>query len=107
MGLNFELQLHYEAEGAAAALRGVGGDACPYSRETQPGPWNHWVYGHSLALGEKQTFERGTISWCSTSSSDVLFTESVAEAVGRGSWKPRFYSPPDCTTLPTSSGKKP
>lgn len=109
MGLSFEGQLHYENEGAAAALRGVSRDACPYSREAQPGPWNHWVYGHDIALSEKQIIETGTISWYSTSSdlTQPVKVQQLAEAIREGTWKPRFHPMPACSTLPTSSGKKP
>ena len=93
MSLSFNEQLAFEAEGAQAALQGRGRADCPYNHATQPGPWNHWVYGHDIAVGERQTIDQGFVTFCSTAENAPTWDVPLKQAIDSGMWKPRFVNP--------------
>lgn len=92
--MNLRQQFAYEAEGAAAALQGKKREDCPYNLETQPGEWNHWVYGNDVALGELEIIERGYVEFVDAESGAILERLSLQDALAAARWKPRYAMVP-------------
>lgn len=91
MGLSFTEQLAYEDEGGRAGLVGKTRADCPYDKNTQSGPWNHWVYGCEKAIGELAIIKRGMVEFYSEENFEKpLYTLTVADAIASGQWKPKY-----------------
>jgi ribosome modulation factor len=90
---NFEQQIAYEAEGAAAGLAGKTREDCPYHKDLNKDHWNHWVYGCENALGEIATIKKGFVEFCTEQSPDVILRLPVDEAIRSGQWKPKYAIP--------------
>jgi ribosome modulation factor len=90
--MDVHLQWAYERVGAAAGLIGKTRADCPYDREKEPGPWNHWVYGCENAAGELATLRSGVVDFYYADRFEKSHSLPVEEAIATGQWKPQWVT---------------
>lgn len=91
-------QNQYEAEGAAAFLRGLTAEDCPYDKVKNHTGWVFWINGVLTAKHEQETLSRGVVymSSCGPQYETMdSWVETTEQAWRRQHWRPKYLSVPE------------